>query len=126
MSQRVVLVAAVAERPPGTPIDTLILHYTGMQGAAAALDRLCDPVARVSSHYVVEEDGRREEGEVEVRNPSPHTASPFVVADDVAEATRVEGRAVEEMRVTRAETPPVHARVVVDNYNELQEHNPWA
>ena len=46
-----------AERPPGTPVDTLILHYTGMQGAAAALDRLCDPVARVSSHYVVEEDG---------------------------------------------------------------------
>ena len=46
-----------AERPPGTPVDTLILHYTGMQGAAAALDRLCDPAARVSSHYVVEEDG---------------------------------------------------------------------
>ena len=35
----------------------LILHYTGMTSAAAALDRLCDPEARVSSHYVVEEDG---------------------------------------------------------------------
>ncbi len=35
----------------------LVLHYTGMQGAAAALDRLCDPAARVSSHYLVEEDG---------------------------------------------------------------------
>lgn len=44
-------------RPPGTPIDTLILHYTGMPKAQAALDRLCDPAARVSSHYVVEEDG---------------------------------------------------------------------
>lgn len=44
-------------RPPGTPIDTLILHYTGMPTAQAALDRLCDPAARVSSHYVVEEDG---------------------------------------------------------------------
>lgn len=44
-------------RPPGTPIDTLVLHYTGMQSAAAALDRLCDPEARVSSHYLVEEDG---------------------------------------------------------------------
>src|SRR5665213_2926563 len=42
----------------GTPrIDTLVLHYTGMRSAAAALDRLCDPAARVSSHYVVEEDG---------------------------------------------------------------------
>jgi N-acetylmuramoyl-L-alanine amidase len=38
-------------------IDLLVLHYTGMQSAAAAIDRLCDPEARVSSHYVVEEDG---------------------------------------------------------------------
>jgi N-acetylmuramoyl-L-alanine amidase len=38
-------------------IDMLVLHYTGMQTAAAALDRLCDPEARVSSHYLVEEDG---------------------------------------------------------------------
>ena len=42
----------------GTPrIDMLVLHYTGMQSAEAALDRLCDPEARVSAHYVVEEDG---------------------------------------------------------------------
>jgi N-acetylmuramoyl-L-alanine amidase len=39
------------------PIDTLVLHYTGMQSAQAAIDRLRDPVARVSSHYVVDEDG---------------------------------------------------------------------
>ena len=26
-------------RPPGTPVDTLILHYTGMQSAQAAIDR---------------------------------------------------------------------------------------
>jgi len=44
-------------RPAGMPVDTLILHYTGMQSAQAALDRLRDPVARVSSHYVVDEDG---------------------------------------------------------------------
>src|SRR3984893_7620175 len=43
----------------GTPprIDMLVLHYTGMATAAAALDRLCDPTARVSAHYVVEESG---------------------------------------------------------------------
>jgi len=35
----------------------LVLHYTGMPTAAAALDRLCDPTARVSAHYVVEENG---------------------------------------------------------------------
>ena len=39
------------------PPDMLLLHYTGMTSAAAAIDRLCDPVARVSAHYVVEEDG---------------------------------------------------------------------
>jgi N-acetylmuramoyl-L-alanine amidase len=45
------------DRPAGTPIDMLILHYTGMQSARAAIDRLRDPAAKVSSHYVVDEDG---------------------------------------------------------------------
>ncbi len=45
------------DRPPGTPVDTLVLHYTGMRSGAEAIARLRDPVARVSSHYVVEEDG---------------------------------------------------------------------
>jgi N-acetylmuramoyl-L-alanine amidase len=35
----------------------LILHYTGMRSAQEAIDRLRDPVARVSSHYVVDQDG---------------------------------------------------------------------
>ena len=35
----------------------LILHYTGMASAAAALDRLCDAAARVSAHYLIDEDG---------------------------------------------------------------------
>jgi N-acetylmuramoyl-L-alanine amidase len=39
------------------PVDVLLLHYTGMQSGQAAIDRLRDPAARVSSHYVVEEDG---------------------------------------------------------------------
>jgi N-acetylmuramoyl-L-alanine amidase len=45
------------DRPAGVPIDMLILHYTGMQTAQAAIDRLHDPAAHVSSHYVVDEDG---------------------------------------------------------------------
>ncbi len=44
-------------RPPATLIDTLVLHYTGMPTAEAALERLSDPAARVSSHYLLEEDG---------------------------------------------------------------------
>jgi N-acetylmuramoyl-L-alanine amidase len=39
------------------PIDILLLHYTGMRTAQAAIDRLRDPVAEVSAHYVVDEDG---------------------------------------------------------------------
>ena len=61
------------------PIDLVVLHYTGMQDAEAALSRLTDPapvagrfpgpwrlpdvapdapLARVSSHYVVDEAGK--------------------------------------------------------------------
>lgn len=45
------------ERPDATPIDMLVLHYTGMTSTEAALDRLCDPAAKVSAHYLVDEDG---------------------------------------------------------------------
>jgi N-acetylmuramoyl-L-alanine amidase len=38
--------------------DMLVLHYTGMESGEAALARLRDPEARVSSHYMIEEDGR--------------------------------------------------------------------
>ena len=44
-------------RPAEMPTDMLILHYTGMRTAAAAVERLRDPDAAVSSHYVVDEDG---------------------------------------------------------------------
>jgi N-acetylmuramoyl-L-alanine amidase len=40
------------------PPQILVLHYTGMKTGPEALDRLRDPVAKVSSHYMVEEDGR--------------------------------------------------------------------
>lgn len=40
------------------PISCLILHYTGMETGEAALERMCDPDAKVSAHYMVEQDGR--------------------------------------------------------------------
>jgi N-acetylmuramoyl-L-alanine amidase len=43
-------------RPDGAAVDLLILHYTGMPSAAAALARLCDPAAQVSAHYLIDED----------------------------------------------------------------------
>ena len=40
------------------PVTMLVLHYTGMVDAASAIERLRDPEAGVSSHYVVAEDGQ--------------------------------------------------------------------
>ena len=39
------------------PVSLVVLHYTGMETAAAALDRLRDPTAKVSAHYLIDEDG---------------------------------------------------------------------
>ncbi len=44
-------------RPEDVPIDMLVLHYTGMETAEAARARLCDPDAKVSAHYMIDEDG---------------------------------------------------------------------
>lgn len=48
----------VDERPTGCAVDCLILHYTGMKTADDALERLCDPAAKVSAHFMIDEDGR--------------------------------------------------------------------
>ncbi|MEL7489309.1 MAG: N-acetylmuramoyl-L-alanine amidase [Pseudomonadota bacterium] len=54
----------IIERPSpnfdarGRAVDMAILHYTGMRTGEEAIERLCDPAAKVSAHYVVEEDGR--------------------------------------------------------------------
>jgi N-acetylmuramoyl-L-alanine amidase len=45
------------ERKGGAKIDMLVMHYTGMRDARAAIDKLCNPHSEVSAHYVVLEDG---------------------------------------------------------------------
>ncbi len=40
------------------PVSIVVLHYTGMQDGAQALRRLTDPEAKVSSHYLIAEDGQ--------------------------------------------------------------------
>lgn len=40
------------------PITMIVLHYTGMPNAADAVARLTDPEAKVSSHYLIAEDGQ--------------------------------------------------------------------
>jgi N-acetylmuramoyl-L-alanine amidase len=56
------LVADVVPSPNHEPrraaIDILLLHYTGMASTDEALERLTSMDARVSSHYLVRENGR--------------------------------------------------------------------
>jgi N-acetylmuramoyl-L-alanine amidase len=40
------------------PVTLLVLHYTGMRDAAEAIARLTNAEAKVSSHYLVAEDGQ--------------------------------------------------------------------
>ena len=40
-----------------SPIDMIVLHYTGMKTGQEALDRLCNPAAAVSAHYLIFENG---------------------------------------------------------------------
>ncbi|OSC98871.1 DUF300-domain-containing protein [Trametes coccinea BRFM310] len=80
--------------------------------------------------YVVEADGQREHGEIEVEragsSSEPWMADGgrevFGVGEDadVDEVTDLEQRAVEEATVVRSETPPAHARIIIE------EENPWA
>ncbi len=39
------------------PVSMVVLHYTGMRTGAEALERMCDPAAEVSAHYMIDEDG---------------------------------------------------------------------
>lgn len=34
-----------------------VVHYTGMKSRDEALDRLCDPAAQVSAHYLIDQEG---------------------------------------------------------------------
>ena len=45
------------ERKDGVGVELIVLHYTAMPDAEAALTRLCDPEAEVSSHYLIGRDG---------------------------------------------------------------------
>lgn len=44
-------------RRDGLEPELIVLHHTAMADAQSALDRLCDSVAEVSSHYLIEQGG---------------------------------------------------------------------
>lgn len=45
------------ERRGGALPDIIVLHYTAMASFAEARDRLCDPQAEVSAHWLISESG---------------------------------------------------------------------
>lgn len=48
------------ERRGGAVPRLIVIHYTGMATCAAARERLCDPLAEVSAHWLVDEAGHAE------------------------------------------------------------------
>jgi N-acetylmuramoyl-L-alanine amidase len=48
------------ERRGGAVPRLIVIHYTGMASCAAARERLCDPAAEVSAHWLVDEAGYAE------------------------------------------------------------------
>ncbi|KUO56077.1 MAG: N-acetylmuramoyl-L-alanine amidase [Sphingomonadales bacterium BRH_c3] len=40
------------------PVSMVVLHYTEMKPVETALQRLCDPAAQVSAHYLISEEGQ--------------------------------------------------------------------
>lgn len=45
------------ERRGGLRPSLIVIHYTGMASCAAARERLCDPAAEVSAHWLISETG---------------------------------------------------------------------
>lgn len=46
------------ERRGGGVPTLVVLHYTGMETANSAVERLCDPSIEVSAHYLIDSHGR--------------------------------------------------------------------
>ena len=40
------------------PISMVVIHYTEMKPVETALEKLCDPEAQVSAHYLITEEGK--------------------------------------------------------------------
>jgi N-acetylmuramoyl-L-alanine amidase len=70
-------------RPDGQAVDILLLHYTGMESAEAALARMSDPAVKVSAHYCIDEDGTLTRLVAEDRRAWHAGASRWAGASDV-------------------------------------------
>jgi N-acetylmuramoyl-L-alanine amidase len=139
------------ERAQGTAIDILLLHYTGMETTAAAIERLSDPSAKVSAHYVIDEGGqvlqlvpeaRRAwhaglsswEGAtdinsraigIEIGNPGHSFGYPDF-PDAQIEAVIALGRDIVARRRIRADRVLAHSDVAPERKSDPGEKFPWA
>ena len=48
---------SMKKRPPNS-IKSIVIHYTGMQSERESIKKLCDPKFKVSSHYLINRNGR--------------------------------------------------------------------
>jgi N-acetylmuramoyl-L-alanine amidase len=48
---------ASTKYPKGAEINSIVLHYTGMETAKTAIDKMCNPQYEVSCHYCVDYNG---------------------------------------------------------------------
>jgi N-acetylmuramoyl-L-alanine amidase len=131
--------------------DMIVMHYTGMLDAEAALARLCAPDSKVSAHYVVFEDGRivqcvpearrawhagisSWEGEgdinsrsigIEICNPGHDFGAPEFADAQIAAVIAL-GRDILARRVIRADRVVGHSDVAPGRKNDPGEKFPWS
>lgn len=83
LARRIVASPNHGERRGMAAPDMLVLHYTGMPDAGAALARLCSVPHEVSSHYLVMEDGETVQMVAEARRAWHAGRSSWEGRDDV-------------------------------------------
>ena len=139
------------ERAGGRPPSMVILHYTGMPEEEEALRRLCNPLAQVSAHYLVFEDGRVVQmvpearrawhagvsawaGEtdinsasigVEIANPGHDGGLPPFGADQIAAVAALTADIVARWRIP-ADRVLAHSDVAPGRKQDPGERFPWA
>jgi N-acetylmuramoyl-L-alanine amidase len=130
--------------------DIILIHYTGMQFSHEAIHRLCDTTARVSSHYVVLENGSivqlvqeakrawhagvsvwggdpdvnsRSIG-IEICNPGHDFGYPDFPPRQIA-ATITLCRSIQTRHIVRPENVLAHSDVAPSRKNDPGEKFPW-
>lgn len=108
----------------GDSVDILLLHYTGMDSGIAAQDRLRDPFAKVSAHYLIHEDGATVQMVSESRRAYHAGASSW------QEWTDINSRSIGIEIVNGGhdfgcpDFPPVQMRAVIDLCRDIQSRWP--